>query len=90
MEELSATQDVQMTENSETLLETYIVGAATNQVTDAILNESLGEHDHFYPQPTPDTSGQEILLTLLTGSLPSQQKVLVNKEWSKDYLNRLT
>ncbi|CAG8584812.1 11324_t:CDS:1, partial [Scutellospora calospora] len=42
----------------------------------------------IYTQAVPDTSGQEILLTFLSDSLP--QRDLVNNDWSKDYLNRLT
>ncbi|CAG8543555.1 7160_t:CDS:10 [Diversispora eburnea] len=57
-----------------------------NQITESLLNS---EHDHLY-QSVSDTSGQEILLNLLTNSLSIQQKELINKEWSKDYLNRLT
>ncbi|CAG8447593.1 10770_t:CDS:1 [Acaulospora colombiana] len=90
MEEFPTTQNAQLIENPGTLPETYASGIVTaTPLTDAILNASI-EHDHFYQKPTPDTSGQEILLSLLTDSLPSQQRVSVNKEWSKDYLNRLT
>ncbi|CAG8693474.1 3649_t:CDS:2, partial [Dentiscutata heterogama] len=67
----------QLTQNSENTLETGVVTTAT-----------LTEHD-LYTQSAPDTSGQEILLSFLSDSLPSQRD-LVNNDWCKDYLNRLT
>ncbi|CAG8604813.1 6758_t:CDS:1 [Funneliformis caledonium] len=54
------------------------------------MNVNLTEKEQFYTSTHSNTSGQEILLSLLTDSLPEKQHELVNKEWSKDYLDRLT
>ncbi|CAG8717866.1 18643_t:CDS:1 [Racocetra persica] len=67
----------QLTQNSGNTFETCVINTAT-----------LEEHD-LYTQSVPDTSGQEILLAFLSDSLPAQ-KDLVNNDWCKDYLNRLT
>ncbi|CAG8629119.1 12995_t:CDS:1 [Cetraspora pellucida] len=67
----------QITQNSGNTLETCVIATAT-----------LEEHD-LYTQSVPDTSGQDILLAFLSDSLPSQRD-LVNNDWCKDYLNRLT
>ncbi|CAG8530409.1 7443_t:CDS:1 [Cetraspora pellucida] len=67
----------QITQNSGNTLETCVITTAT-----------LEEHD-FYTQSVSDTSGQDILLAFLSDSLPSQRD-LVNNDWCKDYLNRLT
>ncbi|CAG8488013.1 14338_t:CDS:1 [Racocetra fulgida] len=67
----------QLTQNSGNTFETCVINTAT-----------LEEHD-LYTQSVPDTSGQEILLAFLSDSLPAQRD-LVNNDWCKDYLNRLT
>ncbi|RIB23888.1 Dor1-like family-domain-containing protein [Gigaspora rosea] len=77
MDEPQLSQLPQLTQNSENTLETGVITTAT-----------LDEHE-LYTQSIPDTSGQEILLSFLSASLPSQRD-LVNNDWCKDYLNRLT
>jgi hypothetical protein len=49
----------------------------------------MTENEKFYTSILTDTS-QEILLSQLIESLPETQQELVNKEWGKDYLDRLT
>src|ERR1051325_857994 len=52
------------------------------------MNTSLIENEQFYTVLSDNS--QEILLGQLTESLPETQRELVNKEWGKDYLDRLT
>ncbi|CAB4489500.1 unnamed protein product [Rhizophagus irregularis] len=49
----------------------------------------MTENEKFYTSILSDTS-QEILLSQLIESLSETQQELVNKEWGKDYLDRLT
>ncbi|GBC10851.1 hypothetical protein RclHR1_09960002 [Rhizophagus clarus] len=49
----------------------------------------MTENEKFYTSILSDNS-QEILLSQLLESLPESQQELVNKEWGKDYLDRLT
>ncbi|KAF0452904.1 Dor1-domain-containing protein [Gigaspora margarita] len=77
MDEPQLSQLPQLTQNSGNTLETGVITTATLDETE------------LYTQSIPDTSGQEILLSFLSASLPSQRD-LVNNDWCKDYLNRLT
>ncbi|CAG8834147.1 35030_t:CDS:1 [Gigaspora margarita] len=77
MDEPQLSQLPQLTQNSGNTLETGVITTATLDETE------------LYTQSIPDTSGQEILLSFLSASLPSQRN-LVNNDWCKDYLNRLT